>query len=33
MRLRGFEAPERFVELRNGPNVASEIERIAATLT
>jgi predicted kinase len=32
MRHRGFEAPERFVELRNGPDVASEIERIAANL-
>jgi predicted kinase len=32
MRLRGFEAPERFVELRNGPDLASEIERIAASL-
>lgn len=30
MRLRGFEAPARFVELRNGPEVAAEIERIAA---
>ena len=33
MRERGFEAPEKFVELRNGPDVASEIERIAASLT
>jgi predicted kinase len=33
MRLRGFEAPDRFVELRNGPDVAAEIERIAASLT
>jgi predicted kinase len=33
MRLRGFEAPERFVELLNGPDLASEIERIAASLT
>lgn len=32
MRLRGFEPPERFVELRNGPDVASEIERIVASL-
>lgn len=32
MRLRGFEAPERFVELRSGPDVASEIERIAAVM-
>jgi predicted kinase len=29
MRLRGFEPPERFVELRNGPDVSDEIERIA----
>jgi len=29
MRERGFEAPDRFVELRNGPDVAAEIERIA----
>jgi predicted kinase len=32
MRLRGFDAPERFVELRNGPGVVSEIERIASSL-
>jgi predicted kinase len=32
MRLRGFEAPDEFVELRNGPDVAAEIERIAASL-
>jgi predicted kinase len=32
MRARGFDAPERFVELRNGPDVAAEIERIAASL-
>lgn len=32
MRRRGFEAPERFVELRNGPDLASEIARIAASL-
>jgi predicted kinase len=32
MRLRGFEAPERFVELRNGPELGAEIERIAASL-
>jgi predicted kinase len=32
MRERGFEAPERFVELRNGPDLASEIERVAASL-
>jgi predicted kinase len=30
MRRQGFERPERFVELRNGPNLAAEIERIAA---
>jgi predicted kinase len=29
MRLRGFEPPERFVELRNGPDLDAEIERIA----
>jgi predicted kinase len=33
MRARGFDAPDRFVELRNGPNVDAEIERIAASLT
>jgi predicted kinase len=33
MRERGFEAPDDFLELRNGPDVASEIERIAGTLT
>jgi predicted kinase len=33
MRRRGFEAPDEFLELRNGPDVASEIERIAAILT
>lgn len=33
MRRRGFEAPERFVELRNGPDLASEVARIAASLT
>ncbi len=32
MRARGFEAPERFVELRNGPDLTAEIERIAASL-
>jgi uncharacterized protein len=32
MRERGFEAPERFVELRNGPDVAAEIERIARSI-
>jgi hypothetical protein len=32
MQARGFDAPERFVELRNGPGVAAEIERIAASL-
>ena len=31
MRLRGFEAPDQFVELRNGPDLTSAIERIAAT--
>jgi predicted kinase len=31
MRLRGFEAPARFVELHNGPDVASEIERLAVS--
>jgi predicted kinase len=30
MRRQGFEPPERFVELQNGPDLASEIERIAA---
>lgn len=29
MRARGFEPPERFVELRNGPDLADAIERIA----
>jgi predicted kinase len=33
MRVTGFEAPERHLELRNGPEVAAEIERIAASLT
>jgi len=33
MRERGFEAPEHFLELRNGPDVALEIERIAASLS
>lgn len=32
MRSRGFEAPERFVELRNGPDLTAEIERVAASL-
>jgi predicted kinase len=32
MRQRGFEAPAEFLELRNGPDVASEIEGIAANL-
>jgi len=32
MRVRGFEAPDTFLELRNGPDVASEIERIAGSL-
>ena len=30
MRQRGFEPPERFVELRNGPDLDAEIERIAS---
>lgn len=29
MRRRGFEPPERFVELRNGPDLMAEIERVA----
>jgi len=33
MRERGFEAPERFVELRNGVDLTSEIERVAAALS
>jgi predicted kinase len=33
MRLRGFEPPETFVELANGPGLAAEIERIAAGIT
>ena len=33
MRERGFEAPERFVELRNGADLTSEIERVAAALS
>lgn len=32
MRARGFDPPERFVELRSGPDVDAEIERIAASL-
>jgi len=32
MRVRGFEPPEHFVELRNGADLASEIERVAADL-
>jgi hypothetical protein len=32
MRERGFEPPARFVELRNGPDVAPEIERIARSI-
>lgn len=32
MRQQGFEPPERFVELQNGPNLADEIERIAGLL-
>jgi predicted kinase len=31
MRRRGFEAPAELVELRNGPDLTSAIERIAAT--
>lgn len=30
MRVRGFEPPERFVELENGPDLGAEIERIAS---
>ncbi|MGH2490221.1 MAG: AAA family ATPase, partial [Candidatus Limnocylindria bacterium] len=33
MRTGGFEAPEKFVELRNGPDLAGEIERIARNLS
>ena len=33
MRRRGFEAPGTFVELRNGADLASEIERVAASLS
>ena len=33
MRARGFDPPAHFVELRNGPDVDAEIERIAASLT
>ncbi len=33
MRVRGFDAPKHFVELRNGPDVDAEIERIAASLS
>lgn len=33
MRVRGFDAPEHFVELRNGPDVDAEIDRIAASLS
>ena len=33
MRRRGFEAPDHFVELRNGPDVGAEIERMAASLS
>jgi len=32
MRERGFEAPEHFVELRNGPDVSADVERIARSL-
>ena len=33
MRERGFEAPKHFVELRNGAELSSEIERVAAALS
>jgi len=33
MRQRGFEAPDHFVELRNGPDVGAAIDRIAASLS
>ena len=33
MRQRGFEAPDHFVELRNGPDVDAAIDRIAASLS
>ena len=33
MRERGFEAPKYFVELRNGADLTSEIERVAAALS
>ena len=33
MRARGFDRPERFVELRNGPEVDAQIERIAESLS
>lgn len=32
MRHQGFEPPERFVELQNGPDLAAEIERIAGLM-
>lgn len=32
MRRQGFEPPERFVELQNGPHLAAEIERVAALM-
>jgi predicted kinase len=32
MRRQGFEPPEHFVELHNGPDLDAEIERIAGTL-
>lgn len=32
MRERGFEPPERFAELRNGPELAADIERIARSV-
>jgi predicted kinase len=31
MRLRGFEAPAQFVELHNGPDLGSEMERLVAS--
>jgi predicted kinase len=33
MRASGFEPPERYVELRNGADLADEIERIASSLS
>jgi predicted kinase len=32
MRSQGFEPPEHFLELQNGPNLAAEIERIAGLM-